>query len=98
MVLVVSDEGAVKGTDVAEIPAKGRATGGVRTVKWRDFETTATFAWVGRNQQLAAVVADSQDEKKLEPTPEPLSIEPTRRDGQTISLENRVVLVGEYRF
>jgi len=98
MVLVVSDEGAVKATDVAEIPTKGRATGGVRTVKWRDFETTATFAWVGRNQQLAAVVADSQDEKKLEPTPEPLSLDPTRRDGQTISLDNRVVLVGEYRF
>ncbi len=96
-VVIVSDEGAIKATDVAEIPSKGRATGGVRTVKWRDFETTAAFAWVGRNQQLAAVVADRLDDKKTENTPMPLSVELTRRDGLTTNLEDRILLVGEYR-
>ena len=95
-VVIVSDEGAIKATDVAEIPSKGRATGGVRTVKWRDFETTAAFAWVGRSQQLAAVVVDPLDEKKAESTPMPLSLELTRRDGLTASQESRVLLVGEY--
>ena len=98
VVVLVSDEGAVKVTEAAEVPTKGRATGGVRTVKWRDFETTATFAWVGRGQQLAAVVTAPDDDKKLEPVPEPLSLEPTRRDSQTVALEYRVALVGEYRF
>ena len=98
LVVLVSDEGAVKVTDAAEVPTKGRATGGVRTVRWRDFETTATFAWVGRGQQLAAVARAAGDDKKLEPVPEPLSLDPTKRDSQTVALDYRVALVGEYRF
>ncbi|MBM44824.1 MAG: DNA topoisomerase IV [Acidimicrobiaceae bacterium] len=96
-VVVISDEGAIKATDVAEIPAKGRATGGVRTVKWRDFETTASFGWVGRSHQLAAIVADAGDEKKPAGAPVPLSLELTRRDGMTSTSEDRVMLIGEYR-
>ncbi len=98
VVLLVSDDGGVKVTDVAEVPAKGRATGGVRTVKWRNFETTAAFAWVGRNQQMAAVVLEEGDPKKTNPTPIPLNLETSRRDGTTTDLGSRVLLVGEYRF
>lgn len=97
VVVVVSDEGAIKATDLAEIPSKGRATGGVRTVKWRDFETTASFGWVGRSQQLAAVVADPTDPKKASGAPVSLSLEPTRRDGMTNTAEDRILLIGEYR-
>ena len=96
--VVVSDEGAVKVTDAAEIPTKGRATGGVRVVKWRDFETTAAFAWVGRNQQLAAIVAEAGETQKLDGTPMPLAVEPTRRDGMTVNFDQKIVVVGEYRF
>ncbi len=96
-VVVISDEGAIKATDVAEIPSKGRATGGVKTVKWRDFETTAAFGWVGRSQQLAAVVADASDDKKADSTPVPLVLELTRRDSMTSTLEGRILLIGEYR-
>ena len=96
-VVVISDEGAIKATDVAEIPTKGRATGGVRTVKWRDFETTASFGWVGRSHQLAAIVADAGDGKKAAGAPVPLSLELTRRDGMTSTSEDRVLLIGEYR-
>tara|TARA_Y100001949_G_scaffold22958_1_gene16353 strand:- start:2524 stop:4719 length:2196 start_codon:yes stop_codon:yes gene_type:complete len=98
VVLLVSDDGGVKVTDVAEVPAKGRATGGVRTVKWRNFETTAAFAWVGRNQQMAAVVLEEGDPKKTNPTPIPLNLETSRRDGTTTDLGSRVLVVGEYRF
>ncbi len=98
VVLLVSDDGGVKVTDVAEVPTKGRATGGVRTVKWRNFETTAAFAWVGRNQQMAAVVLEEGDPKKTNPTPIPLNLETSRRDGTTTDLGSRVLVVGEYRF
>lgn len=98
VVLLVSDDGGVKVTDIAEVPTKGRATGGVRTVKWRNFETTAAFAWVGRNQQMAAVVLEEGDPKKTNPTPIPLNLETSRRDGTTTDLGSRVLLVGEYRF
>lgn len=98
VVLLVSDDGGVKVTDIAEVPTKGRATGGVRTVKWRNFETTAAFAWVGRNQQMAAVVLEEGDPKKTNPTPIPLNLETSRRDGTTTDLGSRVLVVGEYRF
>ena len=98
VVLLVSDDGAVKVTDVAEVPTKGRATGGVRTVKWQNFETTATFAWVGRNQQMAAIVSEEGDGKKTDPTPIPLTGEASRRDGTTADIGERVLVVGEYRF
>ena len=98
VVLLVSDDGAVKVTDVAEVPTKGRATGGVRTVKWQNFETTATFAWVGRNQQMAAMVSEEGDGKKTDPTPIPLTVEVSRRDGTTVDIGERVLVVGEYRF
>ena len=97
-VLLVSDDGAVKVTDVAEVPTKGRATGGVRTVKWKNFETTASFAWVGRNQQMAAVVLEDGDLRKVDPSPFLLATETSRRDGTTTDLDSRVLVVGEYRF
>ena len=98
VVVLVSDDGAVKVTDVAEVPTKGRATGGVRTVKWKNFETTASFAWVGRNQQMAAVVLEDGDSRKVDPNPFLLNIETSRRDGTTTDLASRVLVVGEYRF
>ena len=98
VVLLVSDDGAVKVTDLAEVPTKGRATGGVRTVRWKNFETTASFAWVGRNQQMAAVVFEDGDSRKVDPTPFPLNIEASRRDGTTTDLDVQVSVVGEYRF
>ena len=50
IVVVVTDEGTCKATDMSEVPAKGRATGGVRVVKFKNFETTLTYSWLGRNQ------------------------------------------------
>ena len=70
----------------------------MRVVKWRDFETTAAIAWVGRNQQLAAIVAEAGDTQKLDGTPMPLAVEPTRRDGMTVNFDQKIVVVGEYRF
>lgn len=98
VVVVVTDEGTAKITDLAEIPAKGRATGGVRVVKLKGFETTLTYGWIGKNSQLGAIVADDADPKRPDPAPVELNLEPTRRDGPAVDLGHRIMALGEYRF
>jgi DNA gyrase subunit A len=98
VVVVVTDEGTCKVTDISEVPAKGRATGGVRVVKFKNFETVISYAWLGRNQQLAGIMADSVDPKKSDSTPVPISFTSTRRDGPAVDLGFRLQRVGEYRF
>jgi len=98
IVAVVTDEGTAKITDTSELPAKGRATGGVRVVKLKGFETTLAYGWVGRNQQVGAVVAEPDDPKKAEPNPVALPLEPTRRDGPAVDVGHRILSLGEYRF
>ncbi|MCB0991746.1 MAG: DNA gyrase subunit A, partial [Acidimicrobiales bacterium] len=97
LVVVITDEGTIKVTDVAEIPSKGRATGGVRVVRFKGFETNVAYAWVGRNRQLAAIVADPSDIKKTDPTPVPVTLEATRRDGSAVDFGHRILALGEYR-
>ena len=95
--VVITDEGTIKVTDVAEIPSKGRATGGVRVVRFKGFETNVAYAWVGRNRQLAAIVADPSDIKKTDPTPVPVTLEATRRDGSAVDFGHRILALGEDR-
>jgi DNA gyrase subunit A len=97
VVVVVTDEGTTKVTDLAEIPAKGRATGGVRVVKFKGFETTVVFGWVGKNRQLAAIVASEDDPKRSNPVPVGLQLDSTRRDGSATDLGIRPVAIGEFR-
>ncbi len=97
VVVVVTDEGTTKVTDLAEIPAKGRATGGVRVVKFRGFETAVVFGWVGKNRQLAAIVASEDDPKRANPVPVGFQLEPTRRDGSATDVGARPVAIGEFR-
>ena len=98
IVVVVTDEGTAKVTDTAEVPAKGRATGGVRVLKLKGFETTLAYAWVGKNSQLGAIVAEADDPRKADPTPVELNLETTRRDGPAVDLGHRILALGEYRF
>ena len=48
------DAGSVKITPLAEYPAKGRATGGVRCHRFRSGEDLITLAWVGNGPVRAA--------------------------------------------
>ena len=98
IVVVVTDEGTCKVTDISEVPAKGRATGGVRVVKFKNFETVISYAWLGRNQELAGIMTDSLDPKKSDSTPVPINFTSTRRDGPAIDLGFRLQHLGEYRF
>jgi len=98
VVVAITDEGTAKITDTAEIPAKGRATGGVRVLKFKGFETTVAYGWMGKNRQLAAIVADPGDVKKTDPTPVPLLLETTPRDRTSTDLGVSIAAIGEYRF
>jgi DNA gyrase subunit A len=97
LVVGVTDEGTAKVTDGAEIPAKGRATGGVRVLRLKGFETGLVYGWFGKSAQTAAIVADPADPKKPDPTPVEIPLEPTRRDGPASDLGNRILALGEYR-
>jgi len=48
-----TDAGSLKISDLAEFPAKGRATGGVRSQRFVRGEDQLYFAWVGRDNVLA---------------------------------------------
>ncbi len=96
-VVAVTDEGTAKVTEGTEIPAKGRATGGVRLLRFKGFETAVAYAWMGKDQALAAIVADASDPSRIDPTPRPLSLTPTRRDGTAVDLGFRILALGEYR-
>ena len=52
-----TDAGSIKITPLAEYPAKGRGTGGVRCHKFRSGEDTLVLAWVGIGQARAATAS-----------------------------------------
>jgi DNA gyrase subunit A len=51
--LLGADPGSGKVSDFAEFPAKGRATGGVRSQRFLKGETAIALAWAGRGPALA---------------------------------------------
>jgi len=97
VVVTVSDEGGVKVTDAAEIPTKGRNTAGVRLVRLKGFETTIGYAWVGQAAGAAAQLASPDDAGRPDPTPEPVDLTATRRDGHTHQTDRRIVVLGTHR-
>ena len=52
-----TDAGSIKITPLAEYPAKGRGTGGVRCHKFRSGEDTLVLAWVGIGPARAATAS-----------------------------------------
>ena len=61
MAVLITDIGALKTTDLAELKSYGRATGGAPAIKLRGDqtdppETAVTDAWVGRSANAAALV------------------------------------------
>lgn len=96
-VVTVSDTGTAKITPFEELEAKGRGGGGVRITRFTK-EKRLTMASVVGPEALMAVMATDDDDKKADPTPVDLSLEPTKRDLVSSKTERRILAVGLARF
>ncbi|GAB3579073.1 DNA topoisomerase IV subunit A [Leifsonia lichenia] len=83
--LLGADPGSGKLSEFAEFPAKGRATGGVRSQRFLKGETELQLAWVGRAPALA--VAPDGAARALPDTP-------VRRDASGAPLDMVVGSIG----
>jgi len=97
VVLSVTNSSEAKLTPFDELAAKGRGTGGVRLTKLKDGDSV-TLAWVGSAEKLWALMSTDDDSSKLDPTPVPLSLEPTKRDLVSTSTERQILGAGPVRW
>ena len=93
IVFTVTDRQTAKVTDAAEIPTKGRGTGGLRITKFRD-ESRLELAYVGPERGATLVVGLADQPAKPDPSPEPLSIPHTGRDLVSKAVARRILAVG----
>jgi DNA gyrase subunit A len=96
-VVTVSDAGTAKITPFEELETKGRGGGGVRITRFTKEKRLAMATVVGP-EALMAVMATDDDDKKADPTPVDLSVEPTKRDLVSSKTERRILAVGLARF
>ncbi|MDH3294578.1 MAG: hypothetical protein OER95_09700, partial [Acidimicrobiia bacterium] len=97
LVVTVTDTGSAKSTRAAEIPSKGRGTGGVRITSFRD-EQRIDYGWIGSGDRIMCIVGQSDAPTKPDNTPEPLKVRPTRRDGASSATAKRILAVGSLRW
>lgn len=83
--LAGTDSGSAKLSELAEFPAKGRATGGVRAHKFIRNEDQLYFAWVGPAVALVTTV----DGKPIE-----LELELSKRDASGTKLASAIGAIG----
>ena len=82
--LTGADPGRAKVTPLADFPAKGRATGGVRGHSLLKGDVGLALAWVGDEPRASAI----------DGTPRDLPAEPGKRDGSGTTLVDAVTVVG----
>lgn len=97
VIITVTDLGTVKSTHSAEVPVKGRGTGGVRITKFKE-EGRLDFAWIGNPERIVALVGQPDAPTKHDNTPEPVAIRPTRRDGPSSPAQRRILAIGSLRW
>ena len=104
LVVLVTDGGTLKVTDMSEVPARGRGTAGSPTVKLvgaaklGDFETCVSYAWIGIDRHISAIVATHDDPKRADPTPVRPELTPTKRNLRPRRCDTRIVAIGQDRF
>jgi len=97
IVLSVTDRQTAKVTDAAEIPTKGRGTGGLRITRFRD-ESRLDLAYVGPETGVHLIVGMADQPAKPDPSPEPLSIPHTARDLVSKPVARRILGIGYGRW
>ena len=97
IVLTVTDGRSAKVTDPAELPTKGRATGGSRITRFRS-EKRLDWAYVGPEKGLVVVVGTEESPNRPDPSPEPLTLPHTGRDLASKATRRRFLAVGRGRW
>ncbi len=97
VIVTHTDRQTAKVTDAAEIPTKGRGTGGVRLTKFRD-ERRLDLAYVGPETGINVVVGQVDNPSKPDPAPEPLTLPHTARDLVSKAVPRRILTVGLTRW
>jgi DNA gyrase subunit A len=97
VIVTVTDAGTAKATSVDEVPVKGRGTTGVRLTRFKH-ESRLDYAWIGVPDRTVTVVGQGDAPTRPDPTPVPLSLRPTRRDGFSNQTERRILRVGSLRW
>lgn len=80
-----TDSGSIKVTPLAEYPAKGRATGGVRCQRFLKGEDVLLTAWAGPDPAIAAAASGAPIDL---PSPDP------RRDASGVSMAQPLAAIG----
>lgn len=97
VIVTVTPGAEAKATPFDEIPAKGRATGGVRLHKLRD-DKPLTTAYIGSTENLWVLMSTDDDATKLDPTPVAFAIEPTKRDLMPTSTDRQILDLAPVRW
>jgi DNA gyrase subunit A len=97
-VLSVTEAGAAKLTDLTEIPAQGRGSGGVRLTRLKPEDRALRYAIVATPSELSVVVGQDGAPDRPDPNPVGLALEPTRRDGPGAPLDRPILAAGKARW
>jgi len=97
LVLTVTDLGLAKVTEGEEFPSKGRGTGGVRSTKLGDAKSLS-LAHVGSMGDITVIVGRNDEPNKSDPAPQPLSVQPTRRDLASTATHTPILGAGSARW
>lgn len=98
VVVTVSEAGGAKVTSLAEVPRQGRAAGGVRLTRLRGEDGALRYGLVAATAELTAVVGQPDEGDKADPTPVPLPVQVTRRDGTSMRTPQPILSAGKARW
>ncbi len=96
-VVSVTSNAEAKATPYDELPAKGRGGSGVRLTKLRDGEHLPT-AFIGSTEDLWVLMSTDEDASKLDPTPVPFNMEPTKRDLVSSGTDRQILNIAPVRW
>jgi len=96
-VVSITSNAEAKATPFDELPAKGRGGGGVRLTKLRDGDLL-TNAFIGSTEDLYVLMSTDDDATKLDPTPVPFEMEPTKRDLVSSGTDRQILSIARVRW
>ncbi len=97
LLFTVGSQQTAKATPVSDFDTKGRGGLGVRVGKSSD-SSPITLAYIGQSLGLLGIMATDNNPKNMDPVPEELVIEPTRRDLASKQTDRQILHLGPARW